>query len=261
MNRLHALSIDATTAALLPLLVVQGARLMRRTPDVEEAAGARHGVIRDPGSSKTRASLQGPERPLSILVVGESTAVGVGAPIQSEGLAGFLARGLATQAQRSVRWRVVGRSGFTARQVQSVLLPALTPHQPETRIDLAVVVLGVNDTKGLTRHRAWSRQVRAVVRGVQERTHARLVLCTGVPRFSDFDALPRPLRDVLDARSRMLDQALGETLTDIKGAMHAPFSAPISPALLCHDRFHPGPAGYEAWAGHLLDVAGRSIGT
>ncbi len=239
------------TLALLPVLAAQGARLMRRVPDVPEAQGARHGVV---GAGSAAGSLSDPaSAPFRLLVIGESTAVGVGAPTQRLGLAGQLALALQRRSGRDVQWRVVGRSGFTAAQVRHQLLATLTPRAPRDAVDLAVVVLGVNDTRGLTRPRQWRQHVQAIVRGVQAQTHARSVLFTGVPRMGDFLGLPWPLRDVLDARSRMLDAALGAAVAELAGVDHVPFTVRIPPELFCHDGFHPAPEGYRLWAEFLLD--------
>jgi hypothetical protein len=67
-----------------------------------------------------------------------------------------------------------------------------------------------------------------------------------------FPALPQPLRRVLGASSRRLDQALQRWTADSGARLHAAMPAlvghePIG-ALMAADGFHPGPALYRRWA-------------
>ncbi len=239
---------DAITAGLLPVLLWQGRQVMRGMPDVPEAPGARAG--RAPPRDPPRASPQPAARDaFHLLVIGESTAAGVGAPHQREALASRTAEALSVRVGVPVRWHMVGRSGLRAAEVRRYLVPLIPP--PRQPTDLAVVVLGVNDTRGLTRPRAWRRHMRALVDEVRERAQARHVLCTGVPPMGDFPALPRPLRDVLGRRARVMDESLSRALSDLSWATHVPFHMALRPHLFCEDGLHPGPAGYQAW-GELL---------
>ncbi len=70
---------------LSPVLARQGRRVRQRTPLLPEAAGERGG--------EAGADLDG--QPLRLLVVGESTAAGVGVAHQDEGLAHRFATELA----------------------------------------------------------------------------------------------------------------------------------------------------------------------
>jgi hypothetical protein len=89
---LHAL----ITAALAPVLLVQGRRVRRTALELPEAAGPREG-------------LSGTGAAFSLLVLGDSAAAGVGIATQDEALTGCLVRTLSTE--RTVQWRLVARSG------------------------------------------------------------------------------------------------------------------------------------------------------
>lgn len=76
---------------LAPLLIWQGRRVRATALRLPEAAGER--------------SLDGGA--LRLLIVGDSSAAGVGAAHQDEALAGCLARSLAAQLGRPVGWQLV----------------------------------------------------------------------------------------------------------------------------------------------------------
>ena len=87
-----------------PLLLLQGRRLKRNSPRLPDAAAPWHGTIAGP-------------RPLRLLVLGDSTAAGVGAPTQDDALAGNLARELNMLTSRGVDFRSVGANGASSKDL------------------------------------------------------------------------------------------------------------------------------------------------
>jgi lysophospholipase L1-like esterase len=223
-------------AVLAPVLLGQGIRVRRRTPVLPEAAGPRHGS-------------SGAGEPLRLVVLGESTAAGVGVDRIEDGLTGRFARELADRTGRQVRWTLCARSGATAAHARHALLPAAVL-EPS---DLALVVLGVNDTLRLTGRTAWRRTVATVVADL--RATGSRVLLAGVPDLGTFTGLPQPLRAVLGSQSRMLDAEL-RALADGTAVQHAPTPALTAlEAPFAEDGFHPGAAAYRMWGAQLADVA------
>jgi hypothetical protein len=114
--------------AFYPVLVTQGPFIKFRTPRLQEPKSARMGVIG-----------QGPD--LCLLIVGDSSAAGVGVATQSQALSGRLAYGLSPYAQ--LDWQLVARCGDTT----PMSLKRVKAAQPR-RADVA---LGVNDIMRGTR--------------------------------------------------------------------------------------------------------------
>lgn len=220
---------------LAPILLAQAVRVRRTTPRLPGAAGPVTGLV------------EGKGRPLRLAVLGESTVDGVGAPTHAEALTGRLADELAKDG-RAVAWQAVGRTGANARVVREELLPLLEP------ADLAVIALGVNDTIELHSATRYRRDLLDLIVSLRRRAGRIPIVLAGVPPMSRFPALPRPLRDVLGARSAVLDAA-AVRLALLPGVVHVPMpAAMLDPATFAEDRFHPGPEGYRRWAGQLADV-------
>ena len=196
---------------LAPVLVRQGRRVRQATPVLPEAAGDRAGV-----ESPGRAGSARP--PLRLLVVGESTAAGVGVSHQGEGLARQLAVELARRGGSPVAWTVSARTGATASSTARELVPAAPVGQ-----DLAVVVLGVNDVLRLRGARAWRERVVRVLGALEPHLGpgGRVVLA-GVPDLGSFPALPQPLRAVLGWHSRALDRQLRRLAEQRPRVLHVP---------------------------------------
>ncbi|MEU6034755.1 SGNH/GDSL hydrolase family protein [Actinomadura sp. NPDC047616] len=229
---------------LAPVLLVQARRTARRTPRLDPASGADHGV----------AGAGAPD--LRLVVIGDSTAVGVGAAAHAEALPGFLAAALRERLGRSVAWSVTGRSGATARRVVTDLVPALNGAAP----DLVVVTVGIND---LIRRRplgTWAADLTALVTAVRGAYRDATVLVAGMPPVHRFPALPQPLRLVIGARARAMDRVMRE-VAHAHGALHAPMDEAMARdrRLFAADGFHPSPAGYRAWADDLARAVAAHV--
>ena len=111
----------ATRLALGPVLLAQAARLRRTAPELPEPGGHRRGLA---GRGRTA---------LRLLVVGDSSAAGVGARSQREALAQPLAHTLARRLNGSVRWQLVAESGLTSDGV----LQRLMRERPAAAADAA----------------------------------------------------------------------------------------------------------------------------
>ncbi|UOZ09308.1 SGNH/GDSL hydrolase family protein [Amycolatopsis sp. WQ 127309] len=214
---------------MILLLAAQAVYVKRTTPRLPGAAGPVDGVVAGAGE------------PFRLAVLGESTVDGVGAATHEEALTGCLARELATGG-RAVRWQAVGRTGANARTVRAELAPLVEP------ADLVVIALGVNDTIELRTAAGYRRDLLALVVDLRRRLGPVDVVLAGVPPMARFPSLPRPLRDVLAARSTALDAAAA-AVARVPGVTHVPMAPGLlDPAAFAPDRFHPGPAGYARWA-------------
>lgn len=239
------LAATVSTGLLAPVLVAQGRRVRRTTPRLPEAAGPDMGVL--PGSGK----------PVYLLVLGESTAAGVGAADHREGLAGQVAASLGAATGRPVRWRVAARNGVTAAATHHELL------EPGSHFmaDVAVIALGVNDTLRLHAPGRWTRDLRALIEYLRVRCGPVPVVLAAVPPIGRFPALPQPLRGVLGLRATVLDRAAVRLAGEMDAVRHVPLA--LEPGsvehFFCADRFHPSPQGYAVWGAELGRAAAAAL--
>lgn len=221
------------TACMAPLLIAQGGYVRWKVPQLPEAAGAREG----------RA---GAGAPLSLLIVGDSSAAGVGARDQREALAGQLVAALSTT--RDVAWKLWATSGHTTRHVLARLAAA-----PASPFDVAVVALGVNDVIQGRRLATWRREQHALDALLRTKFGVGHVVHSGLPPVSRFPALPQPLRWALGARARRFDGALRADVAARRDASFVAldFTASLDASAMATDGFHPGPPAYAAWAARV----------
>ena len=230
----------AAKIAFAPLLLAQGLAVRRRALVLPEAAGPRDGEA-------------GAGPPLRLLIVGDSSAAGVGAAHQDEALAGRLVARLA--AHHQVSWRLIARTGATTASTLARL--GETPGAP---YDLAVLALGVNDLTHAVPLGRWRAQQAALRARLAERFGVRRIYASGLPPMGAFPALPQPLRWVMGQSARRYDAALARDLAGLPGARHLAFALALTPGLMAADGFHPGPAGYALWAEALAEAIGADLG-
>ncbi len=228
----------AAKLVLSPLLLWQGRGVRRRALRLPEAEGARVGVA---GTGPVC---------LRLLIVGDSSAAGVGAPTQSQALAGRLSEALSQRLAGSVVWQVVAQTGHTTRDaVDTLKTTRLHP------ADVMVTALGVNDVVAQVSAKKWLAQLDKLDWLAVRRAGVRHIVHSGVPPMHALPLLPHPLRWVLGMQARHYNEALTRWVAahPDRWALPLPFADQMAMAgsLMAEDGFHPGPAIYALWAEQL----------
>ncbi|MFK8053697.1 MAG: SGNH/GDSL hydrolase family protein [Woeseiaceae bacterium] len=185
---------------------------------------------------------------LDVMIVGESTAVGVGCHHANETLAHQLAGNLAERYGCAVHWQVIGGNGMTVAQIVD-LLGTQVPVSPQPQ-KIAVVFLGVNDVVAMTSRRQWQERLLKLRQRLRERGVSRVFL-TPVPPMWGFTLLPNPLRWLLGLRARMLDATQALLVEGYEDTVALVTDFPDDPSMLAEDGYHPGPRACEFWAKKL----------
>jgi lysophospholipase L1-like esterase len=226
-------------ALLAPVALPLALHARRQALRLPPAAGALCGIA--------AGHLTG--QPLRLLVLGESTVVGVGVDQLQFALAGQLAEALAVRCGRPVAWRVCGENGITAAQAQQRLLPQVQ----DQHFDLALLVFGVNDTTHLTSLARWQTALSEMAQALMAR--GTQVAFSAVPPLQHFTALPWLLRRILGLRAGLLGSGL-QQLAGGLGAGHHAVELEFSADYLARDGYHPSALGYRVWAeGLALSLA------
>jgi lysophospholipase L1-like esterase len=227
--------------ALSPLLVAQAMRARSRTPRLPEAAGDRHGVVGSPAAL-----------PLRLLMVGDSSAAGVGVVHQRDALAGRLPAHLAEQCGAVVRWRLIARSGLTTAQTLQ-LLRREHADTPLAHADLALVVTGVNDVVDqVPSHHAVSARD-ALANWLRNGLGVQHVVFAPLPPIHHFPALPQPLRWVAGADARRHNRALCAWAASRADVSCVDMEMPLNRGVMASDGFHPGEPVYRYCASAIAE--------
>lgn len=202
-----------------------------------------------------------PGEPLDLLVLGDSSAKGMGADLPQQTVGAINATALAAIAGRPVRltnFAVVGAvSPDLDRQVQDAL--ALVPHPA-----VCIIMIGTNDVAQRLARATSVRHLASTVVALRE-AGAEVVVGT-CPDLGVIEPVPQPLRLLAQRWSRDLAAAQtvavvehgGRTVSlgDLLG--HEFRSTPQ--IMFSKDRFHPSAAGYARAASALLPSVLDSLG-
>lgn len=220
-----------------PILIPQAIWTRRRTPRLPEAAGPTWGLMAGQGE------------PFHMVILGESTAAGVGAPTYAEALIGQTASALARLTNRSIQWQALGRNGATARTVLQTQVPQLAG----LRTDVVIIALGVNDTTRLHSIARWLNDLKAIISQSRQHVGPVPVVLAGIPPLRRFPALPQPLRFVIGLRAEAMDQAAAQLATSLPDVLHLPIQIRDTHDF-ASDGYHPGPVGYAAWGAQVAEA-------
>jgi len=222
------MSYKFAAIGLSPVLLAQGRYVRRVTPKLPEPTGERHGT-------------EGDGERLRLLIVGDSSAAGVGAETQASALSGQLASTLAQHFHLS--WRLIAKAG---RDVRSVL--GSIDAAPQEDFDVAVVAVGVNDVTGGTSSKQWRESLGQLCERLQSKFNVQHVLLTPVPPMHAFPALPQPLRWYLGKIAASLNRSMYTLTAKSKNWECVQPEFPLTKKFMAADGFHPSQAAYSVWA-------------
>ena len=224
---------------LAPVLLIQGLYVRNTIVRLPEPSGDRS------GSTETGT-------PLSVLIIGDSAAAGVGVEHQSDALSGVLVNALSSGFQ--VDWRLIAKSGETTASC----CDALTQYTDES-YDVVVVSLGVNDVTSMKSSTYFIDQTRRLVALLKDRFNPDTIIFSGLPPMGAFPGLPHPLRWFLGRRARQFDQKLQLEAIAMGCLYYAP-ELPHDPAFMATDGFHPGAPVYQHWGSAVSNLIKHRLG-
>jgi lysophospholipase L1-like esterase len=195
---------------------------------------------------------------LRLLIVGDSSAAGVGAAHQDEALAGRLAQALAARLGQAVGWQLIATSGHCSEQA----LVAFEAADVEPA-DVLVTSLGVNDVVDQVAPLQALAALDRIHALATERAGVRLSVHCAAPPMQQFPLLPQPLRWFFGRQAARFNAALSSSVAGqaSRRVLHLPEAMQRdAAALMAEDGFHPGPAGYALWAEALADQIVSGLG-
>ncbi|MEM9140333.1 MAG: SGNH/GDSL hydrolase family protein, partial [Pseudomonadota bacterium] len=205
-------------------------------------------ILRMPEPEGTREGIAGSGPALSVLILGDSAAAGVGAATQEQALSGRLLASLS--GQRTVHWRLIATTGWTTADAIAALDGLQGQH-----FDAVVLSAGVNDVTTETGIGRWLDLYRRLIERLKADHGARVLIVNQMPPMGRFPALPQPLRWYLGRQARAHDRALGDLVRGIPGCARPAMDFRRYDANAgAEDGFHPGPEIYADWAAEAAAI-------
>lgn len=228
--------LRTATLALIPALVIQGSRVKKNTIRLPEAEGAREGIT---GQGQT----------LSLLILGDSAAAGVGVAHQNDALLGAVISAL--QHQYQVHWRLEAQSGDTTSQVIQK-----TKKLVNQKYDVVVTSVGVNDVTRLMSAQTWIKQQQHFYQLIQAKFQPELIIATGVPPMHLFPALPNPLSWLFGQYAKKMNLQLEKMIAQQEDMQWIEYDIRKYQSMnleMAKDGFHPSKEIYQIWGKEVSD--------
>jgi lysophospholipase L1-like esterase len=199
--------------------------------------------------------------PVEFLVLGDSSAAGMGADNRFQTVGAIIANGISALTGRPVRLTNAAVVGAESSGLEEQLTAALaTVDRPH----VAVIMVGANDvTHRIDKAIAVRHLETAVVRLRELGTEVVVGTC---PDLGTVTPIPQPLRlvgrrwsrDLAAAQTVAVVEAGGRTVS--LGDLLGPEFYERPHELFSQDRFHPSPAGYARCAAALLPSVYAALG-
>ena len=228
--------LRTATLALFPALLIQGNRVKKNTIRLPEAEGARDGIT---GQGQT----------LTLLILGDSAAAGVGVAHQNDALLGAVVSAL--QHQYQVHWRLEAQSGDTTSQLIQKIKKMVNQ-----KYDVVVTSVGVNDVTRLMSARTWIKQQQQFYQLIQAKFQPELIIATGVPPMHLFPALPNPLSWLFGQYAKQMNLQLKKMIAQQKDMQWIEYDIQKYQSMnleMAKDGFHPSKEIYQIWGKEVAD--------
>ncbi|MEQ1347426.1 SGNH/GDSL hydrolase family protein [Acinetobacter lwoffii] len=229
--------LKAATIALIPALVIQGNRVKKNTLRLPEPEGAREGQT-------------GTGNKLSLLILGDSAAAGVGVEHQDDALLGAILHELKDDFE--IDWKLQAKTGDTSSKVIHALDQIEVQHY-----DVIVTSVAVNDVTKLIPVEVWIQKQEQLYSKIQQKFSPKLIIAAGVPPMNMFPALPNPLAWLFGQYAKQMNQQLENFVNQQVNMQWIEYDIEKYRAMnlqMAADGFHPSKEVYTLWG---QEVAGK----
>jgi lysophospholipase L1-like esterase len=227
-----------------------------------EAAVARRAIGEPTGTPPDADGVYGRHYegdPITLAVLGDSSASGLGVSMPHQTPGAMMAAGLAECADRPVQLSVAAVVG-----AQSSSLDEQIDRIVATKPQVAVIMVGANDVTHRVRPPTAVRHLDQAVRRLRD-LGAEVIVGT-CPDLGTVEPVPQPLRWIARRSSRAL--AAAQTIAVVEaggrsvslGDILGPEFAASPAEMFGPDRFHPSVAGYASAAAVLLPSLCAAVG-
>ncbi|MCD5352200.1 SGNH/GDSL hydrolase family protein [Kineosporia mesophila] len=202
-----------------------------------------------------------PGEPVQLVMLGDSTSVGLGADHGHQTPGAVISAGLAQIARRPVEMRMFGRVGGQSWELEEQTVRALGEG---ARPDVVVIMVGANDVTHRVKPQVAVRALEASVRRLRD-AGVQVVVGT-CPDLGTIQEIPRPLRYIAQRLSRQL--AAAQTIATVEAGGATVSLADLLAGefrnhrvdMFASDRFHPSPTGYARVADVILPSVAAALG-
>lgn len=234
---MNTFSAGIVSWLLLPLAIYLGLRVRKAAQRLPPPSGRTKGKIGD-GQAEIR-----------LLVIGDSSAAGVGAGEMDDTLGPQIAARFHTATGKTVAWRNAGANSAVASQVRDYVVPNIEEHD----FTHVLITVGTNDSKNFLTRSRFKKGFGGLLYAVHTRWPEARIFWSPVIDMTRVPALPPVLGFILGLRVQIIN-AMGVQLCRERHAIATEPLPLVHPDGFAIDGFHANRRGYEYWAEHLVKI-------
>ena len=219
----------------LPVLVFQGRAVRAKTIRMVPPPGPLTGKINGKGET------------LRLLVMGDSSAAGVGADHTSECLGPLIAANLHVATGQPVIWRKAGSNSAIASDLRDHVVPHLPPDQ-WTHI---LITVGTNDAKNFVTIRSFKKGFGGLIYALKAKFPDARIVWSPIIDMEKMPTLTPFLARMLNVRARLINSVGADLCTERYATAADPLPISIGNGFAA-DGFHANAAAYKVWADHVM---------
>ena len=184
------------------------------------------------------------EQIIRILVVGDSSALGVGCDEISQSSVGVIAERLSEQF--TVQYQVCAFTGFATKQIFEKVKEI-----PKQSFDFIVISLGTNDILQRTKLPDWVKQVTELMTYLQVSFCPQKIFINAVPPFEKLSHLPNSFRTYLSNKSQQMNHYLSQLDIESTACQFVDMDFDFHADYISSDGFHPSALLYQLQGARL----------
>lgn len=184
------------------------------------------------------------EQIIRILVVGDSSALGVGCDDISQSSVGVIAEKLSEQF--SVQYQVCAFTSFATKQIFEKVREV-----PKQSFDFIVISLGTNDILQRTKLSDWVKQVTELMTYLQVSFCPQKIFINAVPPFQKLSHLPNSFRTYLSNKSQQMNLYLSQLAIESTACQFVDMDFDFHADYISADGFHPSALLYQLQGARL----------
>lgn len=178
----------------------------------------------------------------NILIIGESTAAGVGASTQDKTFGAQVFH----QSNQEYNVHNLGKNGLKAGKLRRLLVHA-KPEIP-SKFEFAIILIGANDCFKFTPPGRFKNQLLEFIKLLQNEKSVKRIIIPSIAPVQHFPSIPGPMRFFLGLHRSILTRELKSLGKKIPALDFNNFKIEMTSDLLASDGIHPSDNGYALLA-------------
>lgn len=222
-----------------PMAHIQGAYFFVKMKKLDDPIGDRTGSI-------------GEGKPIHILVIGDSSALGVGCKTINETATGILVHTLSKEFE--VHYTICAYTGFTTAQIYNKV------KEIEVRkYNYIIISLGSNDIVNGTPIKIWHNQTNNLLSYIDKNFNPDKLFISAIPPFEKLSTLPKSIRNYLAYESYKLNKYYINVSNKNKKYQYIDLNFEFKFNYISEDDFHPSNILYNIQGNRLYHLIYKDL--